>query len=493
VLKRFAVASSLVAVLLAVGSPGASTPGRAGALARAYAVKVVVPTGGGGTRTVSAPPDAVEFGGGFAYPADGSIVTTGSFTASASADAAETAYASASSEVTSLSVFAGEVTASDVTGRAKATAKPGSATGDLSGAGVSDLVVLGQAVAAGPNGRVALGDWGYAITLEQGVAPSEDGYRGFVTALDIHLTLDHGGLPAGSEILVGYAEASVQAPPAPPPAPAPKPLPPGKPAAGKGTEAKTPLKAPEPVAPKPGLPTSPLPRRMPPNVTPKLTAGGYVFPVYGPVSFSDTYGAPRADVSWHHGDDIFAPLGAPILAVAKGTLFSVGWNDLGGNRLWLRDGQGNEFYYAHLSAFTPLAVDGAHVRPGDVVGFVGNTGDAEGTPYHLHFEIHPVGLLGLGYDGVVDPTSYLSAWQHLEDVRFAAAAGWAPAPTPKSNAPKPGAILLQASDISSANGLDPASLQRALAPLSAEGDGALLGAVKPRRTQQPGRTPGFVN
>ena len=140
-----------------------------------------------------------------------------------------------------------------------------------------------------------------------------------------------------------------------------------------------------------------------------------MFPVYGPSSFVDTFGALRGDIStgWHHGDDIFAPLGAPLLAVASGTVFSVGWNKIGGNRLWLRDGQGNLFYYAHLSAFSPLAVNGSKVNAGDVVGFVGNTGDAQGTPFHLHFEIHPVGLLGLGYDGAVNPTSYLLAWKHL--------------------------------------------------------------------------------
>ena len=80
-----------------------------------------------------------------------------------------------------------------------------------------------------------------------------------------------------------------------------------------------------------------------------------------------------------------------MLAVAGGTIFSVGWNDIGGNRLWLRDTKGNEFYYAHLSAFSTLAVNGAQVQAGDVIGFVGNTGDAAGTPPHLHFEIHPVG------------------------------------------------------------------------------------------------------
>jgi hypothetical protein len=199
-----------------------------------------------------------------------------------------------------------------------------------------------------------------------------------------------------------------------------------------------------------------------------------VFPVYGPSSFGDTFGAFRGDVSgdWHHGDDIFAPLGAPILAVASGTVFSVGWNEVGGNRLWLRDGQGNLFYYAHLSAFSPLAVNGNHVAAGSVLGFVGNTGDAQGTPYHLHFEIHPVALLGLGYDGAVDPTSYLNAWKHLQDISFAGGNAWAPRLA--GAAPKPGAILLSVNDISTADGLVPGSLQRALQSTRGSSDAYLL-------------------
>jgi murein DD-endopeptidase MepM/ murein hydrolase activator NlpD len=474
-LRRAALGPALVVTLLAGAGPSASAPTAGGASARAFAIRVVVPAGAGvETRTVTAPPDSVEFGGGLAYPSDASILSSGSFTASASADAGQTSAADATSEVTSVTLFGGEVAASGIAARARASAKAGSATGDLSGASIGSLTVLGQPAAVGANARVALGDWGYAITLEQAVNPAGSSYRGYVTSLDIHLTADHGGLPGGSEIQVGYAEVSVQAAPAQPSAPSPGPVPKsgrgGKPA-GKATK----LKAPEPKGPSSGLPRPPIPRRLPPKLQPKLTAGGYVFPVYGPSSFTDTFGAPRADVGWHHGDDIFAPLGAPVLAVAKGTVFSVGWNDIGGNRLWLRDQQGNEFYYAHLSAFTPLAVDGAHVRAGAVLGFVGNTGDAAGTPYHLHFEVHPVSMLGMGYDGVIDPTAWLNGLRHLQDVRFAGLAGWAAGPSVTSSAPKPGAILLAASDISTADGLDPGSLQRALLPR--EGDSALLGPV----------------
>ena len=93
-------------------------------------------------------------------------------------------------------------------------------------------------------------------------------------------------------------------------------------------------------------------------------------------------------------------------------------------------------------------MNGNKVNAGDVVGFVGNTGDAQGTPFHLHFEVHPVDLLGLGYDGAVNPTSYLLAWKHLQDVSFAGGDAWAPLHS-LGNAPKPGAILLTATDISS--------------------------------------------
>jgi murein DD-endopeptidase MepM/ murein hydrolase activator NlpD len=197
----------------------------------------------------------------------------------------------------------------------------------------------------------------------------------------------------------------------------------------------------------------------PQRETPALGGGPYVFPVYGPVSFVDTFGAPRPDVSWHHGDDIFAPLGSPVIAVADGTLFSIGWNRIGGNRLWLRDREGNYFYYAHLAAFSTIAVNGDKVHAGDVIGFVGNTGDAAGTPYHLHFEIHPVALLGLGYDGAVDPTSYLVRWRRANDLAAAAPSGfgWS-----RRTAPAAGAILLAQADISTADGLEPGSLARAL-------------------------------
>jgi murein DD-endopeptidase MepM/ murein hydrolase activator NlpD len=474
VAKRLGLSLLLTGMLLlAAGSAGAGRSGSsAGATARAFAIRVVVP-GQATTESgsVSAPPYHVSFGQSFAYPSDGSVATTGSLTASATSDAAAAASANASGEVHSVSLFGGEIAADIVAGRATAATHGRKASGSLSGSTVAGLVVLGQPSAVGTNSRIALADWGYLITLEESSEASfgaggAQRFHGFATALDVHLTAAHGGLPAGSEIQIGYSEVNVQAPvpskqkPVPPP----------------GKRKKTP-KPPEPTGNQSGggsrAPFLPVPS----GLQPKLTAERYVFPVYGPVSFTDTFGAFRGDVpgNWHHGDDIFAPLGAPILACADGTVFSVGWNDVGGNRLWLRDSQGNEFYYAHLSAFTPLARNGLQVKAGEVLGFVGNTGDATGTPTHLHFEIHPASLIFMGYDGAVNPTSYLTAWQHLQDVRFQNVAGWVPAEAVSDPAPKPAAILLQVSDISEASGLDPGSLERAIASrVPGSGDQALL-------------------
>jgi Peptidase family M23 len=477
VLKRVPLGLLSALTLLAAASAGASSwqsAASGGATAQAYGIRVVVPgQAGGATPTVSAPPDAVQFSGGFSY-GDNGIVTTGSANASVSAVSGTEATATASAEVSNVSIFAGEITASDVEAHAHAHAQPAAATGDINGSTVTNLVALGQPVASGSSATLA--DWGTLHTIESGTSGSAaTGYHSFVTAVDIHLTADHGGLPAGTSILIGYASVAAQAAPPPPPTTAPGPKPKGK---GKGT-GPNPGPAPNPVG---GLP----PISGPLKITPALhTPGGNVFPVYGPSSYTDTYGAARGDVSggWHHGDDIFAPLGAPVLAVASGTVFSVGWNQIGGNRLWLRDGSGNEYYYAHLSAYTPLARNGAIVNAGDVLGFVGNTGDAEGTPYHLHFEVHPVGLLGLGYDGAVDPTTYLNRWQHVQNVNFAGGLAWAPAAS-SAQVPKSGAVLISATDISSANGLDPGSLQRTLAPPRSQ-----EGAVVPASAHVPKHAP----
>ena len=458
------------AVLVLTGSGGVSSAvGSGTSSAEAFAIQVSVP-GRGGTiaGAVSGPPDAVGAGGAFAYPADGSIAQAASISSSVSADAG---VADANVSVSGLSLFGGEVTVSSITVKASARASSKAATGGTAGSAVSGMVAGGQAVATGPNSSAPLGDWGTATVLTQSGSAYRSrtarGYNAGVTGLQVHLNVDHAGLPAGTDVVVGYVDVAAEA------------VPPARPAERPGDETQRRIKprVNRGTTERRAQPKVPPVREVPSDVIPRLTASRYVFPIYGSASFTNSFNAPRATTTWHHGEDIFAPLGAPVLAVADGIVYSVGWNKVGGLRFWLQDLAGNEFYYAHLSAFSPLAINGAQVRAGDVIGFVGNTGDAEHTPYHLHFEIHPVSLLYRGYDGsAVPPYPYLMAWKRLTDLPFTAVSGWAPPLSDSSRAPKPGAILLQTRDISSASGLEPGSLQRAMRAEGGSGaDGSLRG------------------
>ena len=520
--SALAVPALLVALVAHAGAePGVEKPVTARSLA--YGVKVLLPnrppiTAGSVSATAVAKPEA------FAYPEDGSIVRIGSV---AGRSTATVAAARARSDVRDVSLFGGEITADALIAWSAASVSTGQAAGSFEPSTISGLTVLGEAVTPAPDLRVPLADWGHLTLLEQrSVSSGSTSLRGWVTVLDVRLDGDHAGLPIGTRILVGYAEASARnvtpkagpvVAPGTPTSPAPstsaeepasapaEPMTSPTPAPSTSAEEPAPAEpvtgpTPAPVATRPRIRRGlgyPADMARPGTLGPsalalsaprklgKPTAEGYVFPVYGPSGFGDTFGAPRADVSWHHGADIFAPLGAPVVAVARGTLFFVGHNRIGGNRLWLRDRAGNEFYYAHLSAFAPLAANGARVSAGDVVGFVGNTGDADQTPYHLHFEIHPAPLLYLGYDGAVDPTAYLRAWRHLADVDFPSAAVWVPTITATGREPRPGAILLQASDISTASGLEPGSLAQAFTPTPAAGEGAIAPEPTRRRKTAP--------
>lgn len=119
----------------------------------------------------------------------------------------------------------------------------------------------------------------------------------------------------------------------------------------------------------------------------------WVFPVAGPVSFGDSFLAPRfVGGVFHHrhqGADIFAAHGTPVVAVERGTLFGVGTGSLGGIKLWLLGETGTAYYYAHLSGYAPDVANDVFVEAGETLGHVGDTGNARGTDPHLHFEIHP--------------------------------------------------------------------------------------------------------
>ena len=459
----------MVPVLVAlIGSIAAAAPDQPEARATAVPVRIVQP----GVPeqialSVTAPPSAEQVLPGYAYPEDGTVVKIGSADAQVVAQPGTSSSAQANSGALAVSLFSGEITVASLDLRASVAAGTVSASGNVSASSITGLTVLGQLVTAAPNLFVPLADWGTLEVLGSQVETTQKPPRSAkasVTALRVKLIVDHGGLAAGSVIEIGAVTASVMA--------APTTVAPTKPT----TPAPTTPSA-RPVIPPdaPREPGTSIPGGAPaelirpaPAVTAQFTTGGYVFPVFGPASFGDTFGAARADVSggWHHGEDIFAPLGTPLLAVADGTVYSVGWNDIGGWRVWLRDRAGNEFYYAHLSAYSPLAVNGRQVKAGDVIGFMGKTGDAEFSPVHLHFEIHPVSLLAMGYDGAVAPYPFLTAWRRAEDVSFDAGRAYLPLDGPAAArqgvAPPAGVVLLEADDISSTSGLVPGAIESTL-------------------------------
>ena len=468
---RRAILLALPVLVVAIATIAAAAPSEPEALGAAVVARVNQPGQPEQVAlTASAPPALDDSVSGWAYPEDGSIVRIGSGTASVAAQPGVSSSAQSIVELLAVTLFGGEITVESLSARATAAAGAANASSDASASSLTGLTVLGQLITPSANTQVPLADWGLldilASTVESTLEPPRAA-RATITALRVKLLADHGGLAAGSVIELGTTTATAAA------AGAAEPLPPARPAPAMTTPVAPVVPASAPREPGKVIPGAPPELVRPaPEVSARLTAGGYVFPVYGPASFGDTFGAPRADVDggWHHGEDIFAPLGTPLLAVADGTVFSVGWNDIGGWRVWLRDREGNEFYYAHLSAYSTLAVNGRQVKAGDVIGFMGKTGDAEYSPVHLHFEIHPVSLLARGYHGVVAPYPFLLSWRRAQDVSFAAGRVYLPIGGGGAGvAPPAGAILLEADDISRASGLVPGALAEALAGRAPKG------------------------
>lgn len=403
--------ASVVMVALAVGmGANAADDAATGPIGRAaaFAIQIRLPE----TPTITHAPvisrgGEARSGGGYATqpdPAIASLMTSEATTGVRSGG--DAVRGDASVRLAGLTLLDGLVTADALVVQAAAgAAGDGRADGALR-ARIDGLVVQGRAVEASPNQVILLEGIGDLVIEESVDTTRADGAaRSFVVGLHLRIRQDYRGLPAGTEILVGYADAGALVPQATPGAVDP------------GALEPLPDAMVDDLTPTPDPTPDPAPSTAPPSgfeATPSISAdrqtqlleGGYMFPVLGATSndFSDDWGAPRATTGFHQGIDVFAPSGTPILAIADGTLSRVGWNTLGGKRLWLTDRYGNTFYFAHLSAFSPLAREGATVRRGDVIGFVGTTGDAVGTPPHLHFEIHPGGI------GPVPPYPYVMTW-----------------------------------------------------------------------------------
>lgn len=405
--------ATLALATLAVGfgasaadAPGVAPVGRAAGLA----LQVRIP----GFAPISHAPalsrgGSATSGGGYATHPDPSIASILAAETTVSVVMTEAgARGDATSRVAGITLLDGLITARSVTAQAAAGAALQTEAHSGLRSVVEGLVVAGQPVETSPNRVIAIAGVGDLVVEE-----SVDAIRGpqaarsFTIALHLRVRQDYRGLPAGTEILVGYADAGAAVPD-------PTSLSSADPAAPIGIDPSNTIEP--PVAPNSGYDTN-LTQSAPPggfSLNPPITVehqtqlldAGYMFPVLGATAndFSDDWGAPRADTGFHQGIDIFAAGGTPLLAVQDGTVFQVGWNNLGGRRLWLADGYGNLFYYAHLSGFSPLATEGAKVKRGDVVGFVGNSGDAQNTPPHVHFEIHA------GGGWAVPPFAYVMTW-----------------------------------------------------------------------------------
>jgi len=124
------------------------------------------------------------------------------------------------------------------------------------------------------------------------------------------------------------------------------------------------------------------------------SSGLDALPMAGPCWFSDDWGDPRGSGRTHQGTDLFAAPQSYVYAVVDGTLIRRAWDQPGqrsGNAWWLlsADGSGTYYYYGHLADFAPELSVGSRVEAGEIIGFMGNTGNSAFP--HLHFEIRPNG------------------------------------------------------------------------------------------------------
>lgn len=117
----------------------------------------------------------------------------------------------------------------------------------------------------------------------------------------------------------------------------------------------------------------------------------------------DTWGASRSSGRLHEGIDILAPRGTKVRSATPGLIADLRNNNLGGKVVWILGPGGAWHYYAHLDGHKRGLKVGDYVKKGDVIGYIGNTGNARHTAPHLHYGLY---LNGKGR-GVVNPYPYL--------------------------------------------------------------------------------------
>jgi murein DD-endopeptidase MepM/ murein hydrolase activator NlpD len=128
-------------------------------------------------------------------------------------------------------------------------------------------------------------------------------------------------------------------------------------------------------------PTTAPPVTVPPP--PPSPPGTRVCPVDGAATFRDSWGEPRPGGRGHTGVDMMAPIGTPIVAIEAGVIWSPSWHYAGGIGLYLVGESGDTWYYAHMDGYAPGIQGGTNVVPGQLIGYVGNTGNASVPHLHL--------------------------------------------------------------------------------------------------------------
>lgn len=171
------------------------------------------------------------------------------------------------------------------------------------------------------------------------------------------------------------------------------------------------------------------------------------FPIAGVAKYSHDWLFPRygPGFRFHQGTDVFAPFGTPLRAVVDGTL-SAKSSALGGLTLKLFTDDGTYFYYAHLSALADGFVDGMTVKTGDIIGYVGDSGNAKGGAPHLHIGVYPQGGAATDPKPLLDQflADATEALPGIIDQVRANARPSAAAPTPDAS-PRPPRSLLATS------------------------------------------------
>lgn len=166
----------------------------------------------------------------------------------------------------------------------------------------------------------------------------------------------------------------------------PGPARPARPAGYPPTQA--PVSAPVAIEPIPAAPPLPAPAPSLPQDS------GLLIPVSGilAMQLSDTFTQSRGAGRLHDALDIMAPRGTPVVAVADGRVAKLFNSKPGGLTIYQFDAQEKlAYYYAHLDSYAPTLVEGQQLRRGDVIGYVGSTGNASPDGPHLHFAIFILG------------------------------------------------------------------------------------------------------